>query len=506
MTRPKTTKERILSRASLSELEAALKTAQDEEAVYSALSDLCWYNTHDGQTCPPQQKQSEANLCDNLVDVRHAFVETSLRWKRVMTEAAEFRIDYPDHPENTTILVSMDPIRPEERDTKIVDGKLVVWLPMALSTSRKIKHLLWVAALPDGQRPDGHQFKPVQPYIAISSHEIQQVWRFVSHLPHPLAPVVTALQKMPEPAKPLRDLHVEVSGRSEEVLLNLVTAPTALMTGPLEVIAIAIDGEPIASMLPINYSDKKILQLPKYSDQMRLWPGPQTIDERATTDAIITALADMPLYGDERNPARADMYLVAMLAYALTGHAIIDERDGARFLAGSDSDAAIRRFYNAIAWTDAIRLIASLKTGRWYKLVEASGHPQKHFAYLSAPWWWRESGGTGNGGYRLVGGLWRNRLLTAGKQNKKNRGTDKGYWRVLQRTLSGLEALLTWGPSAGKGRDGRLPSYLKPDKPGGPGPEVFIPWGHGTTRRWRAHAARYGDGICRGETLPPTRR
>ena len=206
MTMPRKTKERILNRANLSELEAALKTAEDEGAIYSALSDLCWYNNHEGQTCPSQQKQRETNLCDNLVAVRHVFIEVSNRWKRVATEAAEFRIDYPDD-EKTTISVSTDPISPEERAAvKIVDGELVVWLPMVFNTPTE-KKLLWVAALPDGQQSDGgQQFAPVQPYVAVSSHEIQQVWRFVSHLPHPLAPIVTALQELelPQSAEPDR--------------------------------------------------------------------------------------------------------------------------------------------------------------------------------------------------------------------------------------------------------------------------------------------------------------
>ena len=35
------------------------------------------------------------------------------------------------------------------------------------------------------------------------------------------------------------------------------------------------------------------------------------------------------------------------------------------------------------------------------------------------------------------------------------RGTAAGYWGALARTVDGIEAALTWGPSAGGGRGGR---------------------------------------------------
>ena len=41
---------------------------------------------------------------------------------------------------------------------------------------------------------------------------------------------------------------------------------------------------------------------------------------------------------------------------------------------------------------------------------------------------------------------------------------------------NGIEAALTWGPTAGRGKGGRQPDYLKPVRKGGPGPDVFIPW------------------------------
>ena len=45
----------------------------------------------------------------------------------------------------------------------------------------------------------------------------------------------------------------------------------------------------------------------------------------------------------------------------------------------------------------------------------------------------------------------------------------------MHRRGPGVEAALTWGPTAGKGPGGRIPDYLKPVRKGGPGPDVFIP-------------------------------
>ncbi len=42
--------------------------------------------------------------------------------------------------------------------------------------------------------------------------------------------------------------------------------------------------------------------------------------------------------------------------------------------------------------------------------------------------------------------------------------------------IAGLEASLYWGRSAGRDKDGRIPDLLRPERPGGPGPERFLSW------------------------------
>ena len=51
-----------------------------------------------------------------------------------------------------------------------------------------------------------------------------------------------------------------------------------------------------------------------------------------------------------------------------------------------------------------------------------------------------------------------------------------GVWGGLHRTLAGLEAALSYGPTGGRGPGARIPSFLQPERRGGPGPAVFVPW------------------------------
>ena len=200
-----------------------------------------------------------------------------------------------------------------------------------------------------------------------------------------------------------------------------------------------------------------------------LWPGPRRIGKQDIQDPIIATLAAMNLTGDERSTIRGDLYRVALLAYALSGATTISEGDGARWLTGGGATKANkRRWLTALDLGDSVRL--RYESGHWFKLLvaEVDQHGQ---SYLAPPKWWTEQYG-GWGGWRLAGGLWRPALLG----NTPQQGTTAGYWGGLHRTIAGLEAALTWGRSAGKGKGGRMPDALKPERKGGPGPVVFFPW------------------------------
>ena len=55
-------------------------------------------------------------------------------------------------------------------------------------------------------------------------------------------------------------------------------------------------------------------------------------------------------------------------------------------------------------------------------------------------------------------------------------GGAAGFQSGLNRTLAGLESSLTYSSPAGKGKHGRIPDLLRPTRPGGAGPDTFIPW------------------------------
>ena len=72
----------------------------------------------------------------------------------------------------------------------------------------------------------------------------------------------------------------------------------------------------------------------------------------------------------------------------------------------------------------------------------------------------------------MTGGLFRPALTEDGK-----RGPKGDYWGGLTRTLAGIEGALAWSPTAGRGKDGRIPDLLRPaNGTTGPGPDVFLPW------------------------------
>jgi len=219
--------------------------------------------------------------------------------------------------------------------------------------------------------------------------------------------------------------------------------------------AFEVDGEPLATATPAGDAQKRWrLAQP---EQGSLYPGPRTIAGKAVGGALVETVADLNLAGDERNPIRADLLKIGNLAYALTGPAVIPAADGARIIAAGAKLTA----QHAVRFENAVRVL------RWLE-VRLPGYPLP-FNLADAEF----GGGVARVGpprwicdpdaptvYRLTGSLFR-----------------KASWSgALERTVAGIEGVLSYGPAAGKGRDGRIPDYLRPVHSGGPGPEVFIPW------------------------------
>ena len=198
---------------------------------------------------------------------------------------------------------------------------------------------------------------------------------------------------------------------------------------------------------------------------------------------MVEAVAGLFLSGDERNPIRADVLKLGVLAFALNGPAELTDEEGAILVGGRDTPANRQRFNRAAG---ALRsLSVEVEPGIRWDLMDAERGPVNR---IGPPrWWagyWREREAAEQEkrplpkskkpiAFRFTGTLFR---AVKNIDAKDGRGYDLGYWGTVARTVAGIEAALAWGPSAGKGKGGRTADLLRAVRRGGPGEAVFIPW------------------------------
>ena len=272
--------------------------------------------------------------------------------------------------------------------------------------------------------------------------------------------------------RPVMDRHViAVHPGGHGPALPMVRVPGSVdlvLTAPLR--AVEVDGLPMATPTMNGEAARRCYRLAKNSG--RLFPAPRQIDGRTTGDLILRALAVLPLTGDERSAGliRADAFRLSVLAFALAGGATVPEAAGVMFLTGSRSltESNRRRWWNAVRLLRSLELTINPRTGEFVTLAAAEGEPGA-LATIGPPHWWRRADGPR---WRLSGGLFRPAALLG-----DTRGSGYGLERsaALARTLAGMEAALAYGPAAGRGKGGRTPDALRPERKGGPGPAVFAP-------------------------------
>ena len=241
------------------------------------------------------------------------------------------------------------------------------------------------------------------------------------------------------------------------------------LLAPVE--AIAVDGLPTASRVVdvgvIQGFRRRRRPAGKVKPQRAFgFAAPATVGGVEVGDIVIASLAE--LHGDERSPVRGDAYRIAALAYAVTGPVLIPPNVGAAFVGGADTPANRERWYAAARVFDSLALRRP-GSAQWVTVGRAEARPDGLISMRAPAWWTAMQGGFG--AWRFSGGLWRPAL--AGKVS----GGVVGFRSGLERTVAGLEARLCWSPSAGRGQGGRIPDALRPVRPGGPGPAVWIPWG-----------------------------
>ena len=289
-------------------------------------------------------------------------------------------------------------------------------------------------------------------------------------VPNPLAPLVNAWLERESAAYTSRHVQVVQTARGRYTKTPGLLATTS---GQLEIVQ--VDGEPFAGRQPLMPKEGRTKAYrPAQPAQGELIAGPATIDGVPAGDLLLVGLDQWDLEEDKRTTLRHDIIQLGRAAYALTGRATIPEDVGARWLTGQEhaTETAKRRWWDTLAAMRVLTVRVNPKTHRWIGMFNVD--PRTSGAvWIGPPAWWTESRAeSGPRSWRLSGGLWRPPLIG----DTPEHGITAGYWGTLARTVDGIEAALSWGPTAGRGQGGRLPDYLKPVRKGGPGPDVFIPW------------------------------
>ena len=266
-------------------------------------------------------------------------------------------------------------------------------------------------------------------------------------------------------ARPVPERHLlAVTDRAESI--TLARQPWNVTVSALsELEAVAVDGEPFATAGPDAGLLAHYRARPRAAQRGLPFAGPRRIGEHLIGSPLVRALASFPLTGDERSPIRGDTLRVAVIGYALTGPMLIDEPTGA-LLFGANTEANRKRFWESARVFHHLEL-TDPKTGRYVTMGHAPANGRE--VSLGAPFWWH---GKGEGHqWSLTGRLFGPRL-----DGQRGSGGAAGFQSGLNRTLAGLESVLAYSSPAGKGKHGRTPDLLRPTRPGGAGPDAFIPW------------------------------
>ena len=266
-------------------------------------------------------------------------------------------------------------------------------------------------------------------------------------------------------ARPVTERRLlTVTDRAESI--TLARQPWNVAVAALsELEAVAVDGEPFATAGPDAGLLAHYRARPRAAQRGLPFAGPRRIGEHLIGSPVVRALASFPLTGDERSPIRGDVLRVAVIGYALTGPMLIDEPTGA-LLFGADTEANRKRFWESSRVFHHLEL-TDPKTGRYVTMGHAPANGR--VVSLGAPFWWQ---GKGEGHqWSLTGRLFGPRF-----DGHRGSGGAAGFQSGLNRTLAGLESVLAYSSPAGKGKHGRIPDLLRPTRPGGAGPETFIPW------------------------------
>ena len=317
-------------------------------------------------------------------------------------------------------------------------------------------------------------------YAALSVDLYHKVWK---HLPgprpgHAVGPMVRAWQKRPRMERGRRVDYIE--SREGLRMSKIPGLSQVASQAPLriegDVFTVESDGAPFLSPGPV--------QVRRYRAQRtrgQIDAFPATIDNRATGGAIVEALAEARLTGDERTTLRSDLRFLGESAFALTGPIQMTARELIALYAwpGQPADH-VDRLAMVLNFARYLKVDLGDRLPHWLfdvRDLRGKGRGLDTVYHIGPGGWWQGGSAFGDANsWRLSGGLWRRPAII---ERKGAGGTmPLGYWGLPDRIIAGIEAALQWGPSPGKGSRGRIPEALRPVRKGGPGPERFIPNWH----------------------------
>ncbi len=233
-------------------------------------------------------------------------------------------------------------------------------------------------------------------------------------------------------------------------------ASAALLSPVAE--AVVADGEPFASRAPAGARlfRRRALPAPAVEQRLLLAPAPRTLDG-AAVDPVLAVVSRGDWATDPRSPLRSDVADLVKLGCALARSVRLPVDDVARLLTRRDGRVKPEARNRAERAVQAGSMIV-FHGNQAFQMLRAM--TERGEVLLYPPDWF--GGGRGVGAWRLSGALWRTRWA----------GAKQGGQR---RMAEGIEAALAWSPPAAGGGS-RLPELLRPERPGGPGPDVTIDW------------------------------
>ena len=217
--------------------------------------------------------------------------------------------------------------------------------------------------------------------------------------------------------------------------------------------AVEVDGAPVATATPAMEQRRVVAPA-----QGELFAAPRRIAGRPTGDMVFEALSQAHLTGDERSYLRNDLRFFGRLVFALWRCTVqIADGEGSRLLTGADTPGGRQQWRLVV-------LHARYLSYRDISLFDAELGPDTAL-FGPARWWQRRQAG-GPGHWVLTGGLFRRSAIGA----TERRGGGPRRLAGAIAIIDGLEAVLVYG------------NYSVPIRPGGSGPELFVPW-HGVLRQ-----------------------